>query len=188
MPFEESRGAYLWSLRSGSCARRLQGWFFVALLFLALFQITGHSQKAQAQQPQSLPQSPLIIETAEGQHHFTVELANTDKERNTGLMYRKDMAADHGMLFDMGVPQQARFWMKNTYLPLDIIFIRSDGRISNIERGTPMQLTPPVLSRGRVLAVLELNAGTAHSLGIRPGNLVRHSMFGNWIQTDSASH
>ena len=108
-----------------------------------------------------------------------MQLANDEEKRTIGLMYRREMPEDEGMLFDMGMPVRASFWMKNTVLPLDLIFIRSDGRIANIEPGTPHQISPPVLSRGRVLGVLELNQGTAQKLGIKPGDLVRHAIFGN---------
>ena len=77
--------------------------------------------------------------------------------------------------------------MKNTYLPLDIIFIRANGRIRNIEQGIPLTLSPPVLSRGRVLGVLELNAGTAKALGIKPGDIVRHAIFGNMTEDEKKS-
>lgn len=156
-------------------------------VFALLMVCLPASHNALAQQPQALPESPLVIETDNGSHNFVVQLANTTKERNIGLMFRKHMAKDHGMLFDMGGAQQANFWMKNTSLPLDIIFIRTDGHIANIEQGIPFQLSPPVRSKGRVLGVLELNAGTAKSLGIKPGDLVRHPIFNNW-QSPQASH
>ncbi len=175
MPFGQGTKVNFHKVRPGAIMGIVTGWVLIFSTFG--FALSG---QAKAQQPQSLPESPLIVETDQGLHHFTVQLANTDSERSIGLMYRREMATDHGMLFDMGTAQQAHFWMKNTYLPLDIIFIRTDGRISNIEQGVPMQLSPPVLSKGRILGVLELNAGTAVSLGIGPGDIVRHPIFGNW--------
>jgi len=126
---------------------------------------------------QSLPTEPLAIETADGTlHHFTVEIAATPAEQRIGLMFRQEMAPDHGMLFEFAMPRRARFWMKNTYLPLDLLFIRSDGRIANIAHGEPLRLDG-IESRGRVAAVLELNAGTAARLGIKAGDRVRHPFF-----------
>jgi len=83
------------------------------------------------------------------------------------------------MLFVYRRAAPRSFWMKNTYIPLDIIFLRSDGRIANIERGEP-RTTAPVRSRGRARAVLELKAGTAERLGIERGDRVRHEALGNW--------
>ncbi|GER00359.1 hypothetical protein JCM17845_09820 [Iodidimonas gelatinilytica] len=133
-----------------------------------------------AQTPQSLETMPLIVESENGTHHFTVEFANDPEERSIGLMFRKEMPEDHGMLFDMGMPVRASFWMKNTDLPLDLIFIKTDGTIANIGTGVPHQISPPVQSRGRVLGVLELNEGTAKKLGIKPGDRVLHPIFNNW--------
>lgn len=93
-------------------------------------------------------------------------------------MYRRRLAADAGMLFIFEKPEPARFWMKNTYIPLDIIFIAPDGRISNIaERTVPLSLET-VASDGPVVAVLEVNGGTAARLGIRPGDRVIHPALG----------
>lgn len=149
----------------------------VFVLALALFSILA-AQAADG--PQSLPYGPLVIETATGPLSFRIELADDDAERATGLMHRTEMADDHGMLFDMGLPVAASFWMKNTPLPLDLLFIKTDGRIANIEQGVPFQLQPSIKSRGRVLGVLELKAGTAAALGIKPGDLVRHPLFNSW--------
>lgn len=130
-----------------------------------------------AGEPQSLPTSPLAVVTGEATHYFTVQLADEPREHQIGLMFRESMPADQGMLFDFERADHRSFWMKNTYIPLDIIFIRSNGRIANIERGEPESLAS-VRSRGRVRAVLELNAGTAEKLGISSGDLVRHEIFG----------
>ncbi len=152
--------------------RRLAG----VVVFLGLLAASG--VRAEPTAAQSLPTEPLAIETADGTlHHFTVEIAATPAEQQIGLMFRKEMAPDHGMLFEFAMPRKARFWMKNTYLPLDLLFIRSNGRIANIARGEPLTLDG-IESRGRVAAVLELNAGTAARLGIATGDLVRHPFFG----------
>lgn len=123
---------------------------------------------------------PLTIETASGaRHEFQVERARTADEQAQGLMYRRSMAAQHGMLFDMAPPRVATFWMKNTYIPLDMIFVAADGRIRNIAERTVPETTSTHSSDGPVGAVLELNGGTSSRLGIKPGDLVRHPLFGN---------
>ncbi|MFQ5348043.1 MAG: DUF192 domain-containing protein [Rhodothalassiaceae bacterium] len=158
---------------AGAVVGRLGGLFLVVLCLVAV--TTG--ARAEPTAAQSLRSEPLAIETADGTtHEFTVEIAATPEQQQTGLMFRKDMAPDHGMLFEFAMPREARFWMKNTYLPLDLLFIRSNGRIANIAHGEPLKLDA-ITSRGRVAAVLELNAGTAERLGIAPGDLVRHPFF-----------
>ena len=150
----------------------------LALLWvLAGWLSAGLAYAQAAGEPQSLPTSPLAIVTDEATHYFTVQLADKPREHRIGLMFRESMPADHGMLFDFERPDRRSFWMKNTYIPLDIIFIRSNGRIANIERGEAESLAS-IRSRGRVQAVLELNAGTAEKLGIASGDLVRHEIFG----------
>ena len=112
-------------------------------------------------------------------HHFTVEIAETRQQRARGLMFRRKMAPDAGMLFDYRRPKPVAMWMKNTYIPLDMLFIRADGSVESIrERAVPHSLAS-ISSKDKVRAVLELNAGTAARLGIRPGDLVRHRIFGN---------
>ncbi|MFZ5608769.1 MAG: DUF192 domain-containing protein [Pseudomonadota bacterium] len=123
--------------------------------------------------PQSLPTLPLVVETAAGaRHDFTVEVADDPEERRIGLMNRPELADDHGMLFLFEHPQNLSFWMRNTLIPLDLLFIQSDGRIANIARGEPLSLAP-IPSKGRALAVLELKGGRAAALGIAPGDFVR---------------
>lgn len=120
--------------------------------------------------------SPLAITTAAGRHIFSVELALTPEERATGLMNRKSLAADRGMLFDMGRVGPAAFWMKNTFVSLDIIFIDAEGRVVNVaERTTPLSeaLVP---SDGPVRYVLELVAGSAERIGLQPGDRVEHAL------------
>ncbi len=116
--------------------------------------------------------STLVIRTEGKAHRFAVEVARTHREQSQGLMFRRRMAADAGMLFVYDPPRPVSMWMRNTYIPLDMIFIAPSGRISHIvERTVPLS-TETVSSRGAVRAVLELNAGTAARLGIRPGHTV----------------
>lgn len=112
------------------------------------------------------------------QHVFKVESAQTPEMRALGLMFRRDLAADAGMLFDFGQAQPVSMWMKNTLIPLDMLFIDADGRIVNIaERTVPGSLAG-ISSQGPVRFVLELNGGTAARLGLRAGDRVRHALIG----------
>ena len=120
----------------------------------------------------------LTIETAKGPHQFSVEVMRTDEERARGLMNRPYLPADRGMLFDFKQPQIASMWMKNTLIPLDMLFIRKDGTISNIAENTEPHSLRSISSTEPVTGVLELNGGTASRLGIAPGDKVRHPMFG----------
>ena len=122
--------------------------------------------------------STLTIETAAGgRYRFDVELAETPAQQAQGLMFREKMAADAGMLFVYDRPQPASFWMKNTLIPLDMIFIGADGRVVNIhERAVPHSLDA-IPSAGPVKAILEINGGMSSRLGIRPGDRVVHPVF-----------
>ena len=119
----------------------------------------------------------LSIVTASGPHRFSVEVMRTRDELERGLMFRKTMAADHGMLFDFAEPQQVTMWMKNTVMPLDMVFIAKDGRIVSIKHdATPFSLDT-IPSGGEVLGVLEVKAGTATRIGAKPGDTVIDPMF-----------
>jgi uncharacterized membrane protein (UPF0127 family) len=120
---------------------------------------------------------PLEIATQTGVKTFSVELATTPEERTTGLMYRKHLPDGQGMLFDFSPAQQVSMWMKNTYIPLDMIFIRPDGRILRIAQNTEPLSTRIISSRGLAKGVLEVIGGTAKKYGIAPGNRVSHPLF-----------
>lgn len=120
---------------------------------------------------------PLRILTAQGEALFQVELADTEKERRKGLMFRKDMPPDHGMLFDFGTPDFVSMWMHQTLIPLDMIFIDATGRILQIEAHTTPFSTHHVRSKYPVKAVLELNAGQAIAHGISVGDRIIHPLF-----------
>ena len=120
---------------------------------------------------------PLEIVTKTGVHVFAVEMATTEEEKTTGLMYRKELADGKGMLFDFSPEQEISMWMKNTYIPLDMIFIRSDGRILRIAENTEPLSTKVIPSRGLAKGVLEVIAGTAQKYGIAPGDRVAHPLF-----------
>lgn len=117
------------------------------------------------------------IATRSGVHAFSVELAATDAERAKGLMYRKELPEGQGMLFDFDRDQEVSMWMKNTYVSLDMIFIRADGRILRVAENTEPLSTRIVSSGGPVRAVLEVVAGTARKFGIGPGDRVAHPLF-----------
>lgn len=116
----------------------------------------------------------LVIESASGRHEFNVEIARTASERGVGLMYRRNLAPRAGMLFLYKRPQVITMWMKNTFIPLDMIFIDEEGRIGSIAERTVPHSLATISSESRAQAVLEVNAGTAARLGIRPGDWVRH--------------
>jgi uncharacterized membrane protein (UPF0127 family) len=121
--------------------------------------------------------SELTIETTGGSRHFSVELAIEPQQKEQGLMFRRNMAPDAGMLFDYARPEPVAMWMKNTLIPLDMLFIGSDGRVVNIrERAVPGSLDT-IESAGPVRAVLELNGGTVARLGIKPGDKVSGPAF-----------
>src|SRR5271154_5354039 len=120
---------------------------------------------------------PLEIVTKTGVHVFAVEMAATEEEKTTGLMYRKELAEGKGMLFDFSPEQEVSMWMKNTYIPLDMIFIRADGRILRIAENTEPLSTKIIPSNGLAKGVLEVIAGTAKKYGIQPGDRVGHPLF-----------
>jgi uncharacterized membrane protein (UPF0127 family) len=120
----------------------------------------------------------LSIAMQAGQRQtFKVEVARNDADRAQGLMFRRSMPADQGMLFDFARVEPVSMWMQNTYLPLDMLFIRADGTIARVAANTEPLSTRTIPSGEPVLAVLELNAGTAAKLGIKPGDRVEHPLF-----------
>jgi len=114
----------------------------------------------------------LSVVTAAGAQHFSIEIARSPDELAQGLMYRDHLNADAGMLFLFDPPRPVSFWMKNTLIPLDMIFIKTDGTIESIaQRAVPLS-TSTIPSQGTVGAVLEVNGGSAERLGIHPGDRV----------------
>jgi uncharacterized protein len=127
---------------------------------------------------QSRSDSTLIIATRSARHTFTIELARTRSQMERGLMFREQLAADHGMLFLYDSDRAVAFWMKNTLIPLDLLFIGSDGTILQIaKRAVPLS-TAVIAAQMPVRAVLEVNGGTADRLGIAVGDRVLYSAFG----------
>jgi len=120
----------------------------------------------------------LAIQSGDKLHKFSVELALNNRQHRQGLMFRRRMAADAGMLFIYRREEPISMWMKNTFIPLDILFIARDGKIRHVaERAVPMS-EAVIDSGGAVAAVLELNAGTVSRLGLKPGDRVLSSALG----------
>lgn len=154
-----------WALGAiGSRGSMLAG--LVALLLLAM-PLSGRAAEFQ----------PLEIITKSGVQVFSVEMAKTEQERATGLMYRKELPEGKGMLFDFTPEQPVSMWMKNTYISLDMIFIAGDGRIIRIAENTEPESLKTISSGGPAKGVLEVIAGTAKKFGIRPGDRVAHPLF-----------
>jgi uncharacterized protein len=128
---------------------------------------------------QAAGEATLEIVSKSGVHAFAVELATNDAERERGLMFRKELPEGRGMLFDFEHEQPVSFWMRNTYIPLDMIFISGDGRIIRIAENTQPLSDRLIPSGGPVRAVLEVIGGTARKLGIAPGDRVESPMFGS---------
>ena len=119
----------------------------------------------------------LTLATASGQHVIEIEIAETGEDKSLGLMYRPTVPANTGMLFPYEHPQELTMWMRNTYASLDMVFIKSDGVVHRIEYGTEPLSERIIGSQGAVLAVLELAAGEARRLGLKPGDVVQHAAF-----------
>jgi uncharacterized membrane protein (UPF0127 family) len=144
----------------------------LALTLLIVALIASASDFAAAAELQTLE-----IASKSGVHAFQVELAITPEEKEHGLMFRRELPEGQGMLFDFQFDQNVAFWMKNTYIPLDMLFIRGDGRILRIAENTEPLSERNIPSGGPVRAVLEVIGGTAKKLGIAPGDRVGGSIF-----------
>ncbi|MFO0291824.1 MAG: DUF192 domain-containing protein [Rhodospirillales bacterium] len=151
---------------------------------LVLFAVAGSVLPAgtglaqMAPRAPSFPRSELTIHGQDGRvHRFQVEVADTDERRAWGLMHRDAMPPDHGMIFDFKRDQPVAMWMRNTRIPLDMLFIDREGRVVKIHaRAVPFDETS-IHSDVPVRGVLELNGGTAARLGLKPGDVVRHPVF-----------
>jgi hypothetical protein len=149
---------------------------FAALAACALLAACSPGEP-QAQAP--LPATKVVIDTQKGPVVFNVELAADGVSQERGLMYRTRLASDAGMLFDFHRPNLVVFWMKNTPLSLDMLFIRADGTVSTIAADTVPYSEEKIPASEPVRAVLEINGGRAMALGIQPGDKVRAAIFGN---------
>jgi uncharacterized membrane protein (UPF0127 family) len=114
----------------------------------------------------------LVLKTDSGEHRYAVEVARSNGERALGLMFRRALPKMRGMLFLYDPPQRVSMWMRNTIIPLDMVFISADGRVHRIEANTEPFSTDVIPSGGEVIGVLELNAGEAAKIGLKPGDPV----------------
>ncbi len=143
-------------------------------LTAAACQPSGEGSPKLEQSAAGLEQVPLTIRKADGtEHRFTVEVARSPEQQQQGLMNRSSLAPNAGMIFPQEPVRPASFWMKNTLIPLDIIFVRSDGTIANIAENTVPLSLDPVVSVEPVALVLELAGGRAAELGVKAGDKVR---------------
>jgi hypothetical protein len=151
------------------------------LALLALVPAVALAQSPEPTGPQpELPKEKLVITTRDGtQLVFNVEMATAPMQQITGLMFRTSVPADGGMLFDWGTSRDSQMWMKNTLVPLDMVFINQDGTIRSIAENTVPESLAVIDSRGPVRATLELAAGTTARLNIRVGDKVTQRIFGN---------
>jgi uncharacterized membrane protein (UPF0127 family) len=149
----------------------------VLVLLIAAFALLQPFSAAALEAPLSKIE-PLTVATEVDAFMFTVEIADTEPLRSRGLMFRQRLPEDRGMLFDFETPRPVSMWMKNTYIPLDMLFIREDGTIAYIAENTVPQSLDTIGVSEPVLAVLELAGGTAKKRGIRAGDKVYHRIFG----------
>ena len=151
----------------------------LSLLALAPLPVSAQPVNPTGPQPE-LPKEKLVIITRDGvRHDFNVEMAIAPDQQTIGLMFRPNVPADGGMLFDWGTPHDSQMWMRNTIASLDMVFINADGTIRSIAENTVPQSLAVIDSRGPVRATLELAAGTTARLNIRVGDKVQQRIFGN---------
>ena len=150
-----------------------------ALLPMLVPLLLGRSRLLVGADLQHFPTSELTIVSANGPHRFKVELAETPAQMTQGLMFRTSLPPDAGMLFDYKQPTAATMWMRNTLIPLDMLFVDAQGRIVNIHQRAVPQSLDVIAAAAPVRAVIELNGGTTSRLGIEAGDRVIHPIFGN---------
>jgi uncharacterized protein len=157
-------------------ARMLTRRTLVLLPILLGIAMSGRMGNAQSQNNAA---SVVTIVSANGEHRFNVELAETPAQMEQGLMFRRELAPDAGMLFDFKKPTMATMWMRNTLIPLDMLFVDAQGRIVNIQERAVPQSDAIIAAAAPVRVVIELNGGTAARLGIEPGDRVLSPIFGS---------
>jgi len=157
-------------MRCGHCIRAV-AWLVLIHLFVM--------PAAPLEAGEALVRESIVLVSGAGEQRLDVEIANSDATRARGLMFRRSLGPDQGMLFLYDGEQPISMWMRNTYISLDMIFIRADGRIQSIARNTEPFSESVIRSGGPVSAVLEIAAGEAKRYGLKVGDEVRHSRFGN---------
>src|SRR5438552_6093779 len=146
----------------------------VLSFLVALFALTGGAWADEAALSKI---EPVTVVTDQGATMFTMEIADSDELRERGLMFRQRLPEDQGMLFDFGEPRPVAMWMKNTYIPLDMVFVRANGTVAYIAENTTPKSLETIGVQEPVLSVLELAAGTARRIGLRSGDMVYHRIF-----------
>lgn len=150
---------------------------FAAVLILMACLFTGGCSRAA--EPQLLPSEPVVVETVSGPVTFMTEIADERAERAIGLMYRETLPRDHAMLFQYPRPTQISMWMRNTLIPLDMLFMDSGGEIVHIEHNAQPGDETPRGPDGLAVGVLEIGGGLAQEMGIEEGMTVYHPFFNN---------
>ena len=167
----------------GACVLNRPGYserMRVLLAFLVTLSLTLSAHAAGITGPQPiLPTAPLVIDTAKGPVRFTAEMATTWPQQEQGLMFRKSLAPNAGMLFDFGQERDTSFWMKNTLIPLDMLFIKANGTVARVAANAKPLSEESIPSYEPVRAVLEIAGVRAAQLGLRPGGKVHAAVFGN---------
>lgn len=144
------------------------------LLVLAFVAMMGPES---ARSEMKMRRDTLILHTASGAHRISIEVPESDREKSYGLMFRRSIGDDEGMLFPYPTAHEITMWMRNTYISLDMIFIRADGIVHRIETDTEPLSERVIASEGDVTGVLEMKAGSARRLGLKPGDRVEHAHF-----------
>mgnify|MGYP001276619085 CR=1 FL=1 len=150
---------------------------YLQVAIIGLLVCFGSSLKCWSQETKGFRFDKLIISTQQKRITFQIEIAETNSQRAQGLMWRKKLTKKNGMLFDYKIVDHVFMWMKNTLIPLDMIFISKSGRIINIVKDTTPHSTKIITSGGRVRAVLEVPAGTTSEYNIQIGDTIIHQIF-----------
>jgi len=153
---------------------------FQSILFSLVFISTAYAQTDRNDVVDFGEPQPLIIVSENGEHEFSVEEAKTLDQQARGMMFRETMADDSGMIFEFEDPKVATIWMKNTAISLDILFVRSNGKILKIEHMAQPYKLRSASSEAVVAAVVELKGGMSKDLGIQPGDTIKHTFFDNF--------
>ena len=159
---------------------------FISLIAVTIIGVGCVKSDRAVAQPLPVPEvvfelGELTVDSEGQSHSFKIEIADSMEETARGLMFRENLARDAAMLFDFGNPREPSMWMKNTLIPLDMLFLASDGKVVSIARnaqpGSLRQISPGIPVKG----VLEINGGLSEELGIEPGDVVRHEIFNNVV-------
>ncbi|WP_246479479.1 DUF192 domain-containing protein [Kaustia mangrovi] len=152
--------------------------YAILAALLVVTAVLANAQRAHAGEgPEAMTVETVTVETAQGRFAFEAEIARTSEQQAKGLMFRRELGETAGMLFDFGVEREVMMWMRNTYIPLDMVFIKPDGTVHRIAENTTPFSERIIPSGGPVSAVLEVRAGTAERIGLEPGDRVRHRIF-----------